>query len=223
MKKVILYVRVSTQQQALNGYSIDTQIDKLRSYAKLKDYENIIVLSDNGFSGKNTSRPSFKRMIELVEKNEVEAIIIYSISRFARNIVDTLKTIELLNKHSVAFHSLTENIDTTSATGRFFINILASLSQLEREQIGERTKAVLQYKKSINEKVGQVSFGFTDKNKKLVINRSEQNTLQLIKILRDKDEFTFEQIANELIKRNRKNKSGKVLWNKSMIYKLYYR
>ena len=132
MKKVILYSRVSTQQQALSGQSIETQIYRLKQYAEMKEYKNIIVLTDNGLSAKNMNRPGFMKMIEMVKANEIEAIIVFSLSRFARNVIDTIKTIELLNKHSVAFHSLSESIDTSSAVGRFFVNVLSSLNQLER-------------------------------------------------------------------------------------------
>ena len=222
MKKVILYSRVSSTQQAEQGSSIDNQITRLKQYAELKEYQNIIVLTDAGISGKSVNRPAFLQLIELVKRNEVEAVIVYSLSRFARSIVDTVKMIELLNKHSVAFHSLSESIDTSSAVGRFFINVLSSLNQLEREQIGERTKAVLQYKKSQGAKVGQVPFGFTDNNGRLIKNKTEQNTMSIINSLRD-NSYSFQDIADELIKRNRKNKAGNSIWNKSMIWKLYNR
>ncbi len=130
MKKVILYSRVSTEQQVINGHSIETQINNLKNYAELKGYTNTVILTDEGLSGKNTNRSSFIKMMEMVKKNEVEAIIVYSLGRFARSVVDTIKAIDILNKHSVSFHSLTENIDTSTAIGRFFTTILASLAQL---------------------------------------------------------------------------------------------
>lgn len=223
MKQVILYGRVSTQQQALHGYSIEAQIKKMKQYAELKEYKNIILLTDSGYSGKNMNRPGFIRMIEMVKQNEVEAIIIYSISRFARNIIDTLKTIELLNRYNIAFHSITENIDTSTAMGRFFITTIANIAQLEREQISERTKLILQHKKENNERTGQLAFGYSaTKKNKLVINKSEMNTLKLIKELKENG-FTYSSIADILIKRNRKNKNGNIYWNKGMICRLYFK
>lgn len=218
MKAVILYARCSTDKQE---YSIQVQVSKLKYYAKLKGYKNIIVLTDKGYSGKNTTRPAFIRMIEMVKRNEVEAIIIYSLSRFARNIIDTLKTIEVLNTYSVAFHSLTESIDTNTAIGRFFITTIANIYQLEREQISERTKLVLQYKKEKREIIGQIRFGYSGKNNKVVICKNEMNTLKLIKKLKNNTDYTYSKIADILIKLKRKNKNGNVYWDKGMICRLY--
>jgi DNA invertase Pin-like site-specific DNA recombinase len=102
-----------------------------------------------------------------------------------------------------------------------FKPLLAFFSQLEREQVGERTKAILQFKKLKGEKVGQVPFGFTELDGKLIKNRAEQNTLKLINKLRDEDNCTFEKIAERLIKLKRKNKFGNVVWNKGMVCRYY--
>ena len=147
MKTTIIYIRVSTSQQAENGLSLENQLKRLREYCKYHGFQNIIEISDEGISGKSTNRPGFQKMIELAKKHQIDNVIVYSLSRFARNTIDTIKTMNLFNKLDVSFHSITESLDTSTAIGRFFISTLASLSQLEREQIGERTKSVLQMKK----------------------------------------------------------------------------
>jgi len=220
-KKVILYVRVSHENQVTNGQSIDNQIYRLKNYAEMKGYRNVIVLSDNGISAKNMKRASFIKMIEMVRADEVEAIIVLSLSRFARNLIDTLNTLGLLNEHNVTFHSLSESVDTSTAVGRFFLTVLASLAQLEREQVGERIKSVLQFKKLNGERMGKLNFGFQEHNGKLIKDKTEQNTLRIIRTLRNKKEYTYAMIAETLMKRERNNKNGRVFWNKSMVFKLY--
>jgi site-specific DNA recombinase len=222
MKQVVLYSRVSTIGQVTNGQSLSNQISRLRQYCALKNYTNIIVLTDNGVSAKDTKRPAFQKMLELVKQNKVESIIVYSLSRFSRSVSDCLNTIQMLNKYNVSFHSLSEDINTDSPIGRFFLVILSGLSQMEREQIGERTRSVLQYKKLKGERVGQIEFGKKlNKKNKIINDKTEQNTLAMIKQLRDKKRFTFNHIAERLIELKRKNKSGNIIWNSGMAFTFY--
>ena len=147
--KAILNIRVSTSKQVEQGASLNTQEAKLRQYAGFHDFDQVEVIADEGLSGKTTARPGFQRLMDTMRAKGVDAVIVYSLSRFARNTIATLEAIEVMNRRGVAFHSLTENIDTTSPVGRFFLTTLAGLAQLEREQIGERTRAVLQHMKSM--------------------------------------------------------------------------
>jgi DNA invertase Pin-like site-specific DNA recombinase len=221
MEKIsVIYIRVSTMQQSINGYSLETQESELKKYAELKQLKNVLVLADNT-SGKNIKdRKAFNKLIELIEADKVNNVLVYSLSRFARSLKDTITVIELLNKHNVNFISLSENIDLSTSAGRFFINILASLSQMERENISEKTKQVLQQMKSNGKRVGKLPFGY-DCNKQgyLIRNKTEYYTIQLCHRLRN-DGYTYQAIADELIKRGRKNKAGNVKWNKGMVYKL---
>ena len=182
--KAILYIRVSTSKQVEQGASLDTQEAKLRQYAGFHDFDQVEVIADEGLSGKTTARPGFQKLMESVRCKEVDAVIVYSLSRFARNTIATLEAIEVMNKRGVAFHSLTESIDTTSPIGRFFLTTRAGLAQLEREQIGERTRAVLQHMKSIGERVGQIPFGSKDDNGAIIPDENEQAAIALIGKLR---------------------------------------
>lgn len=147
MSVAIIYLRVSTSKQAETGFSLDNQLSRLQAYALVHNYTNVKVISDEGISGRSTkNRVGFNEMIELVKSKECSAIIVYSLSRFARNVKDTIETIDLLNKYGVSFHSLTESIDTNTAVGRFFLTTLSALAQLESEQMGERIKSVLDRK-----------------------------------------------------------------------------
>lgn len=221
MKNTIIYIRVSTQRQVEHGKSIENQLKRLRDYCSFNNFENIIEISDEGISGKNQNRVGFKKMMNLIKNHQVDNVVVYSLSRFGRNTIDTIQTIELFNKLNVSLHSLTENLDTSSSIGRFFISILSSLSQLEREQIGERTKSVLQMKKQKGERVGQINFGYKlGENNKLVICEDEQETLSIIKKLK-RNGFTFQRVSDELSRLKRQSKKNGTNWSKNQVTRLF--
>jgi DNA invertase Pin-like site-specific DNA recombinase len=156
-----------------------------------------------------------------VEQGVCDAVVVYSLSRFARNTVDTLKYIEMMNKKSIAFHSLTEQIDTTTPIGRFFLTTLAALAQLEREQIAERTRSALQFKKKNGERVGQIPFGkkLGDDGRSLVDDQSEKRIIGIVKRMRKRGR-TYQQIAIALVDGGHKNKGGNVNWNTTQICRI---
>ena len=217
--KAILYVRVSTSRQVEQGASLETQEAKLRQYAAFHDFDQVEVIADEGISGKTTARPGFQLLMNAVKSRSVDAVIVYSLSRFARNTIATLEAIEVMNRRDVAFHSLTENIDTTSPIGRFFLTTLAGLAQLEREQIAERTRAVLQHKKSIGERVGQVPFGSKDDNGYIIPDEGEQAAITLIRELRTKG-LSCRAIASRLEESDVKNKAGRASWSKQQVHRI---
>ncbi|MGT2951627.1 integrase [Streptococcus cuniculi] len=137
--KVAIYVRVSTISQAEEGYSIDEQINKLKAYCDIKDWSIYDVYSDGGFSGASTNRPALERLINDAMKKEFDTVIVYKLDRLSRSQKDTLYLIEeIFNKYDIAFYSLAENFDTSTAFGKAMVGILSVFAQLEREQIKER-------------------------------------------------------------------------------------
>ena len=138
-KRVFLYVRVSTQEQAKEGYSIDEQIDRLKDYARAKGWIVVNVYVDGGYSGSNTNRPALKDMIKDVEAKKGDCVIVYKLDRLSRSQKDTLELIEdYFLTNNVDFVSMTENFDTSTPFGKAMIGILSVFAQLEREQIKER-------------------------------------------------------------------------------------
>lgn len=138
-KRVFLYVRVSTQEQAKEGYSIDEQIDRLRDYAKAMGWIIVKIYTDAGYSGASTDRPALQDMMKDIEDGKGDSVVVYKLDRLSRSQKDTLSLIEdsfLANK--VDFVSMTENFDTSTPFGRAIIGILSVFAQLEREQIKER-------------------------------------------------------------------------------------
>ncbi|MCV6815251.1 recombinase family protein [Streptococcus uberis] len=137
--KVAIYVRVSTTNQAEEGYSIDEQKDKLTSYCNIKDWSIYNVYTDGGFSGSNTERPALEQLIKDAKKKAFDTVLVYKLDRLSRSQKDTLYLIEdVFIKNDIAFLSLQENFDTSTPFGKAMIGLLSVFAQLEREQIKER-------------------------------------------------------------------------------------
>ena len=135
-----LYVRVSTEAQAEEGYSVGAQSERLQSYCKAMGWNSQELYVDGGFSGSNLERPQMQRLIGDVASGRVAAVLVYKLDRLSRSQKDTLYLIEdVFMPHGVDFISLNESIDTSTPYGRAMIGILSAFAQLEREQIKERT------------------------------------------------------------------------------------
>ena len=137
MKKAFIYTRVSTLEQAKDGYSIGEQERRLKAYAEAKGLEIIKVYSDPGFSGAKMERPALKEMIKNIAAADV--VLVYKLDRLSRSQKDTLHLIEdVFLKSEVDFISLQESFDTSTSFGRAMVGILSVFAQLEREQMLER-------------------------------------------------------------------------------------
>lgn len=136
---IALYCRVSTQEQAQNGHSIDEQQDRLINYCKARGWDNYEVFVDAGFSGAKLARPALSNALNLIKTHQVDKILVYKLDRLSRSQKDTLMLIEdVFLANNCDFISISENFDTSSPLGRAMIGILAVFAQLEREQIKER-------------------------------------------------------------------------------------
>lgn len=218
--RAILYTRVSTSKQVEQGTSLENQEARLRQYADFHGFADAELITDEGLSGKTTDRPGFQLVMDAVKKKAVDAVIVYSLSRFARNTVATLEAVSLMNRNGITFHSLTEQVDTDSAVGRFFLAVLAALAQMEREQIGERTRSVLQHKKRNGERTGQVPFGKQETaDGKLVDHEMEQITIHRVHDMRASG-MKYAAIAETLQRQGITNKAGRVKWSKTQIWRI---
>jgi site-specific DNA recombinase len=136
-----LYIRVSTDAQFEDGYSVEAQQEKLKAYCKLKDIEHYRFYIDGGWSGSNIDRPEMKKMITDITMGKISAVIVYKLDRLSRSQKDTIFLLEdVFNPNDCDFISLNENFDTTSPYGKAMIGILSVFAQLERENIRERTR-----------------------------------------------------------------------------------
>lgn len=137
--KVAIYIRVSTREQAEEGYSIEQQTERLTAYCKARDWHIHDIYKDPGFSGSNTQRPALQRMFSDIKAGFIDCVLVYKLDRLSRSQKDTLYMIEdVFGANGVAFVSMQENFDTSSPFGRAMIGILSVFAQLEREQIRER-------------------------------------------------------------------------------------
>lgn len=136
-----IYVRVSTEEQAKEGFSIRAQEQKLKDYARIKDWSIHKIYIDEGISGKNiTDRPQINKLINDIKKGFVKNVLIFKIDRLTRSTADLIYLINLFNEYNCAFNSLCESIDTQTPSGRMFIKIIGIFAEFERENIVERTK-----------------------------------------------------------------------------------
>jgi site-specific DNA recombinase len=145
---VVGYTRVSTEEQARDGVSLDAQAEKLRAYALVKDWTLAELIRDAGHSAKSLKRPGMARLLTLVEARQVDVVMVYKLDRLTRSVVDLGKLMELFKQKRVDLVSLQESLDATTATGELMMNLLASVSQWERKVIGERTRDALQHLKA---------------------------------------------------------------------------
>lgn len=136
-----IYVRVSTEEQAKEGFSIRAQEQKLKDYARIKEWAIHKIYIDEGISGKNiTDRPQINQLIKDIKKGLIKNVLIFKIDRLTRNTSDLIYLINLFNEYNCAFNSLCESIDTQTPSGRMFIKIIGIFAEFERENIVERTK-----------------------------------------------------------------------------------
>lgn len=137
--RTAIYVRVSTLEQAEEGYSIDEQVDTLKKYCEIKKWTVFKVYADPGLSGSNINRPGLSQLVTDARYQQFDTVLVYKLDRLSRSQKDTLYLIEdVLGKNNISFVSLKENFDTSTPFGKAMIGILAVFAQLEREQIKER-------------------------------------------------------------------------------------
>ncbi len=182
--KAIGYVRVSTEDQAREGISLDNQENKIRAYADLNGFELVDVIKDEGLSGKTMDRLGMNRINAMIDAVEIEAVIVYKLDRLSRKTIDILNTLDAWEKNNIAFHSITDRIDTKTAAGKFLLTILSALAQMERDLISERTVDALAHKKRTGEWCGRVPFGYKIKDNRLVEDEEAMKTIKKAKRLR---------------------------------------
>jgi DNA invertase Pin-like site-specific DNA recombinase len=158
--QAIGYTRVSTDQQADRGISLEAQRERVRGMAMVQGAELLDIVVDGGESAKNMNRPGLQRVLSLVNAGEVQAVIVAKLDRLTRSVKDLCALLELFEKRGVGLISVAESLDTTTAAGRLVITIMGAVSQWEREAIGERTREALQHKRTKGERVGNIQFGY---------------------------------------------------------------
>jgi DNA invertase Pin-like site-specific DNA recombinase len=210
--RTIAYLRVSTDKQADRGVSLDAQRAKVEAYAALYDLELVEVVIDAGYSAKTLDRPGLSKALAALKAGKADALLVVKLDRLTRSVRDLG---ELVASHfapgRAALLSVGEQIDTRSAAGRLVLNVLASVSQWEREAIGERTAAAMAHKASVGEFCGgEAPYGYAlaGDGVHLVEREDEQAVIAAARTLRAEG-LSLRAIASALAKRGLLARTGK--------------
>lgn len=182
LKKAALYVRVSTEGQAEEGYSIEAQKKLLEAWCVSKEIECFEFYIDPGYSGSNLDRPAVSAMLSDAVDGKLSHVVVYKLDRLSRSQKDTLYIIEdVLNKHGVDFVSLSENMDTSTPIGRAMLGIISAFAQLERETIKIRTRMGMRerVKSGLWMGGGKIPFGYDyDSDKGILVPNEDAETVR---------------------------------------------
>ncbi len=158
--RVVGYVRVSTEQQADGGVSLDAQCDKLRAYAVAMDLDVVEIVVDAGVSAKTLARPGLQEALRRLDAGEAEGLLVCKLDRLTRSVRDLGELLERYFTTRFSLLSVSDSIDTRSAAGRLVLHVLASVSQWEREATGERTRDALAHLRSSGVRLGRDALGW---------------------------------------------------------------
>jgi len=196
-----IYIRVSTEDQAREGFSLGEQEEKLRQLCKYKDFEIFKVYKDAGISAKNMKdRPAFQQMLEDMKAGKLNYIVAYKLDRVTRSVRDLEVLISTLEQYHCYLICDRDDVNTSTANGRFFVRMLTVLSQLEIEIVSERTKFGLNGAIKAGHIPGKVPLGYyrdTDKTLKVDVT-TKDIVLKIFELyLEGKSYQTISNILNE--------------------------
>lgn len=223
--QAIGYVRVSTEGQADNGVSLDAQRAKIAAWCDLNGYSLGEVFVDAGLSGTRAdNRPALQQALAAVCRERGACLVVYSLSRLARNTRDTIDIATRLERAGVDLASVSERIDTSSAAGKMVFRLLGVMAEFESDQISERTAVAMQHKRRQGERVGAVPVGYdlAADGVSLVENHVEQQIVGMVKELRSRG-YSMRAIAAELTVRGIQTKQGGTEWKHSTIQRILAR
>ncbi len=220
MSRVIGYVRVSTQRQADKGLSLESQQEKIHAFATTHGIavDDVSIHLDSGISG--TAKARNKRVAldaALAELQAGDYLVAYSLSRLARSAKHLIEIAAICKERGAHIVTLTDNIDTSTASGRLFFTIMAGIAEFESEVNSERVRATTDIKRDKGEKTGGVApFGYRDVTndagkKILVADIGEQAVIAIARDLRNAG-LSYERIAKELTKRGIVNRKGNAIY-----------
>ena len=208
MKKLIGYVRVSSEISKVKGNSINNQINKVNNFCNLNDYELVDVLKDEGKSGMEFSkRDGYLELINRCKTENINGVVVYCLSRLGRRMKDIIDVMELFNKNDIEFYSVKENINNKDIMGKLMMNILMSFNEFEVDNIRERIIDVKRNNKENGLVYGKLMFGKDKDGKLLIDNISEMKVVSYMKGLRSKG-WSYFRISDRLNEKGIVSKSG---------------
>jgi site-specific DNA recombinase len=180
--RVIIYIRVSTEEQAKEGLSLAAQRARAEAYAAAYGHQVVEVIDDAGVSAKSLRRPGLQRALKMLRKREAEGLLIVKLDRLSRSLIGWATLIEKYFNDKSGRHllSVSDTIDTSNASGRLVLNVLMAVAQWEREAIAERTSEALQHKKRQGAQLGAVPLGFKRAGDQLLEDENEQRIVKRV-------------------------------------------
>lgn len=210
-RRVVGYVRVSTDEQAREGVSLAAQEERIRAFAFATGRELGEVIIDAGESAKSLKRPGMARIMDELRAGEIEAVVVLKLDRLTRSVRDLADLLEAFQKHDAALVSVSESLDTSTASGRLMLNLLASVSQWEREAIGERTAMALAHKRSNGFVYGCTPFGYLREGNRLIGVPAELEALARVRDMRQRG-ATLRSCGEWLTKNGFAPRQGGACW-----------
>lgn len=219
-KRCAIYVRKSTEQGLEQEYnSLDAQKDAATAYIKSQESNGWVVAKeyrDGGFSGGNTNRPALQEMLQDIKAGKIDLVVVYKIDRLSRSLTDFAKLHTFFEAHGASFISVTQQLDTSNATGRMMMNILISFAQFEREMIRDRIRDKIRASLKLGLFMGgRVPYGYNLVDHKLIPSKKTAENVRMIfrKFLR---RSTTESIAAHLNREGIEREPGKK-WTATMV------
>ena len=210
-----IYIRVSTEDQAREGFSLGEQEERLREFCKFKRYEIFKVYKDAGISAKSDKRPAYQEMLEDIKSKNINVIVAFKLDRLTRSVYDIEKLMKIVNDLECDIDCLADESNTTTSNGRMVMRIMTSVSQNEIEKCSERTKVGLAGAIKQGHLPSRTTLGYKRENKKLVPNPLTKDI-----VVRGFDLYlegkSHQKIANIY---NKENVLGKT-WRDSTIQKI---
>lgn len=185
--RIGIYARVSTDEQAKEGYSVPAQLRTLNAWAVVKGASSVTEYVDAGYSAKNMRRPDVQRLLADCRLRKLDMVIVWKLDRLSRNLRDLLVTIEdVFKANDVEFVSATENIDTATPSGRLTLNILGSVAQNERENTSQRTSMTMnELAKQCRHLGGRPPYGYAvDADKRYILDPVRAEAVRMLFRLR---------------------------------------
>jgi site-specific DNA recombinase len=223
-QRCAIYTRKSSEEGLdMEFNSLDAQREACEAFVMSQKAEGWAAIrepyDDGGFSGGTLERPGLKRLLQDVEAGLIDVIVVYKIDRLSRSLMDFAKLVEIFDRNSVTFVSVTQSFNTTTSMGRLTLNILLSFAQFEREVIGERIRdKVAASRKRGMWMGGYVPLGYDVRDRKLLINEAEAATVRMI-FERFVKLGSATTLAKALAAEGSLNKRGKLI-DKGFLYKL---
>ena len=222
MKKVIGYVRVSSETQRRKNNSIPLQKKKIKEYCSLNDFDLIDVYEDDGVSGMSIDkRNGFKSMVEFMKENKIDGIVVWSLSRLGRKMKDVVEFMDFLKSNNIGFFSIKENLSNDDKIGSLIMNILSSINEFEVEVIRERIKDVKRNKKENGEVYGRMMYGFDNVNGMMIENKEEKRVIRRVKNFRSRG-WSWRKISDRLNIEGIKSKEDKIWYDGSLYNMMRY-